>query len=525
MNRFITIFLAVLFAGAFQGSAAAAAEPEGLTLVTNLCSGCHEEVAKGHLFRINDVRKTPEGWDMTLFRMQHLHKVEIKPGERQKILSYLADVQGLAPSESDGYRYVLEQRPDVADKIPDPELNVMCGRCHSNARYALQRRDAGEWLKHMNFHVGEWPSLEYQASSRDRYWWQIATTELPQKLGALYPLKTAAWDKWKSEKHPPLTGIWRITAWEPGHGLYEGIVTHAAVDPEQYTTHFDVKDPAGVALTGDGRARLYTGFEWRGSAKLGALDLREVYAATSDGKQMTGRWYDPAHSEKGADVQAVKIEKGKTMLMTASPAYIRAGSSGEITLLGANLGGKPDFGPGIKAKVLSSDGYRMTVALEAEAGAKAGLRNIKLGGTQTGFTVYDHIDSLQVTPSFAIARLGGGHTPPVTAQFEATGYMNGPDGKAGTADDIRIGVMAASFEAKPFDEEAARMQDVKFTGKLTPGGLFTPGGAGPNPARKYSTNNAGNLSIVATVKDGDRNVSSAAHLIVTVQRWNLPPIR
>lgn len=527
MSKFIGIFLAVLFVGGFRAGVASAADLQASELVAGLCSGCHEEVAPGHLFRINDVRKTPEGWDMTLFRMQHVHGVEMSPLERAGILAYLADMQGLAPSETAGYRYVLEERQNAMDKAPDPELNVMCGRCHTNARYALQRRDKEEWLRHMNFHVGQYPSLEYQASSRDRYWWQIATTELPQKLGALYPLKTAAWDKWKNAKHASLAGSWRIIGWQPGHGLYQGVATFKAGGDGRYAVSYAMTDPVGKSLTGAGKSIVYTGFEWRGSVKLGDQELREVYAASEDGRQLTGRWYDAAHLETGADVTAVRIEKGKTRILAASPPYIKAGGVTDVTLIGFGLTGSPDFGPDVTAKVISSDGNSMKLSLTTAPRVKVGARDIKVAGAvaKSAFMVYDRVDSLRVTPEYAVARVGGGHAPAVPAQFEAVGYMNGPDGKPGTMDDIRIGVMKAAWQAKPFDEEAARMQDVRYAGVLSADGLFVPAGAGPNPARKYSTNNAGNLSIVATVNDGGRNVTGAGHMIVTVQRWNLPPIR
>ena len=69
------------------------------------------------------------------------------------------------------------------------------------------------------------------------------------------------------------------------------------------------------------------------------------------------------------------------------------------------------------------------------------------------------------------------------------------------------------------------MQDAKFAGQLSATGLFQPAGAGPNPARRYQTNNAGELSINATIGTGDEAVSGSARLVVTVQRWNDPPIR
>ena len=55
-------------------------------------------------------------------------------------------------------------------------------------------------------------------------------------------------------------------------------------------------------------------------------------------------------------------------------------------------------------------------------------------------------------------------------------------------------------------------------------GVSTPPCAGPNPQRKFSANNTGNLAIVAQLKDGERALEGRAHLIVTVQRWNTPPI-
>ncbi len=69
------------------------------------------------------------------------------------------------------------------------------------------------------------------------------------------------------------------------------------------------------------------------------------------------------------------------------------------------------------------------------------------------------------------------------------------------------------------------MQDKKYAGHITENGTFIPAVAGPNPERKYGTNNAGDLKVIATVKDGDRTLTAEAHLIATVQRWNTPPIQ
>lgn len=111
------------------------------------------------------------------------------------------------------------------------------------------------------------------------------------------------------------------------------------------------------------------------------------------------------------------------------------------------------------------------------------------------------------------------------AQFEAIAWANGADGEQGTDDDVRIGAMPATFAVENFDEVAADLDDVAFTGKMEPNGLFLPAGAGLNPARPFQTNNAGNLKVVATVDDAGRAVTGEGQLLVTVQRWNDPPIR
>jgi quinohemoprotein amine dehydrogenase len=102
----------------------------------------------------------------------------------------------------------------------------------------------------------------------------------------------------------------------------------------------------------------------------------------------------------------------------------------------------------------------------------------------------------------------------------------GPDGKRGTQDDVRIGAVPAQWSLENLTPAAAEMGDADFAvGRMEPNGLFWPAGAGPNPQRKFGTNNAGELKATARVTQGARVLSSAVPLFVTVQRWNDPPIR
>jgi quinohemoprotein amine dehydrogenase len=51
-----------------------------------------------------------------------------------------------------------------------------------------------------------------------------------------------------------------------------------------------------------------------------------------------------------------------------------------------------------------------------------------------------------------------------------------------------------------------------------------PAGAGPNPERKYKTNNAGRVTVKANAANGESQIAGDAEMVVTVQRWNSPPI-
>jgi quinohemoprotein amine dehydrogenase len=167
--------------------------------------------------------------------------------------------------------------------------------------------------------------------------------------------------------------------------------------------------------------------------------------------------------------------------------------------------------------------------VSAAADATPGARPVSVGDSALAdaFVVFDTVARVEVVPPVTFARVGGnaGPIPKVPAQFEAVGYMAGPDGEAGTDDDIRIGAMPAQWRTDNFDATAEALEDARFAGEIRPDGLFVPAPAGPNPMRPMGTNNVGNLSVIASVADGDRTVEGAGQLYVTVQRFVDPPIR
>jgi quinohemoprotein amine dehydrogenase len=167
----------------------------------------------------------------------------------------------------------------------------------------------------------------------------------------------------------------------------------------------------------------------------------------------------------------------------------------------------------------------------AASDAPIGRRAVSVGKStlSDGLTVFDRVDRLQVLPEYAVGRVGGaeGSQPEVQARFEAIGWSNGADGNANTPDDVEIGPVVATWSVAPWDEKAVEDQDLRFAGAMDKdSGIFTPAAAGPNPARKYTTNNAGNLKVIASWNADDKHaVTGEGRLLVTVQRWNNPPIR
>jgi quinohemoprotein amine dehydrogenase len=514
--------LVMLLGGAPFAPAAEASR--GAELVRANCSGCHQE-HDGHFERISRIRKSPEGWVMTVFRMRQVHGVVLEEDVRNAIVRYLADTQGLAPAESSAGRFALERRPNAKDLVIDEETDVMCGRCHSLARVSLQRRDAAEWRKLVHTHVGQWPSIEFSWTGRDRPWFEIAAGSLSDKLGAQFPLSSVAWNDW--QKHPvkDLSGEWVVVGRAVGGREFYGTARIDRNSGGDYNAHYELTD--GVAFKGDSRAIVYTGYEWRGSADVNNRSLREVYTVSEDGDRIEGRWFDADHAEEGGEWQATR-DGGAPRILAVFPRSMRIGTTGTVTVVGTGLGAKSTavaFGEGTSSRTLGLDAHSIRAQVSVAPDAVAGLRTPSITGgvASTGptvtFAVFRQIDQIEVVPQYAIARVGGGRIAPVAAQFEALASTRLPDGAM-----LPLGPVMAEWTSVPFDAEAKRMEDEKFAGHFDKLGLFLPSAGGPNPAREYQDDNFGNLTVVATVHDGDRTVDGRGHLVVTAQRWNTPPI-
>ncbi|MBT9519993.1 MAG: quinohemoprotein amine dehydrogenase subunit alpha [Dechloromonas sp.] len=530
MNMGVAKTLSFAVAGFAMAVAAngAFAAPTGQLLLKAKCQACHAPKEDGGLSRISDGRRTPEGWDMTVARMMYAHGLKMSANERRILVKYLSDTQGLAPEETEGYRYALERRPNVVEHFNNQKVADTCARCHSYARVALQRRSEDDWLKLSHFHVGQYPVIEIQAGGRDRNWWEIASKEIPAVLGKEQSIKSKAWDEWKSRKPNDPSGSWRVAGQRQGVGSYEGRATIKSISQDKYEIESSVEYQDGHIEKSTGTATIFTGYEWRGAVKQGSEDVLQVYSLAKDGNHMAGRWFYNDKESIGADFTAVR-DTGQSEIISITPSKIKVGEKQLITINGVALSGEIKLGNGlVVSKEVSRSKEKIVLEVEAISGATEGYSKIDVGTTSiaNGLAVYKTIGYLTVIPTNPMARVGGsgGTRPKVPVQLEALAFSTGPDGKKGTADDVNLGSVNAAWKVVNLNKIAEEMEDAKFAGDINQYGLFTPANAGPNPNRKYKTNNAGELRAIATVKDGAKTITGSVPLIVTVQRWNEPPI-
>lgn len=486
------------------------------------CTACHAQQENNTFSRISNQRKTPEGWLMTIARMQITHGLEISNQDRWNVVKYLSDKQGLAPSESSDVRYALERRLNTVESYQGEELGEMCARCHSGARFALQRRPAEEWEHLVHFHLGQWQSLEYQALSRDRDWLDLALGKTVFELAERYPLKTKDWDKW-SKNMPSagsFKGSWSFAGHYTGKGEVRGVMQVEPTEGDRFSVRVTGEYADGTPFSGEGTAVLYSGHEWRANITVDDVVMRQVFSA-ADGV-MQGRMFERKNDERGLDFTAV--QEGKSRVLAVQPAYVKSGTEATITVVGTGLSGKPQFGKGIEVVAIESATDNMMKArIRVGDDAQPGLQSVKVGRAKGGeLAVYEAIDTIKVVPELVVARVGGngGSVDKVEGRFDAEAWAVDAKGNP-----YRLGVVPAQWSVDAWDETAVATEDLRFAGKMdAQTGVFVPGDAGPNPERKLSASNVGNLKVIAKVIDGTTTHEAESHMYVAVQRWNIQPI-
>jgi quinohemoprotein amine dehydrogenase len=535
-------------------------------LVIQKCGVCHTKDEKGNLSRISWERATPEQWEEAIKRMVRLNGLALTPVEAKTILKYLSTYHGLAPEEAKPVMYMAEHRIIDENNIPNDDVRGACANCHAFGRPMSWRRSKEDWKLLTNLHVALYATAD-QAFRRGLAAGgggnappiAAAPTAAPvvpvdaavDFLGKQAQLHTPEWAAWRSRmRAPKMAGRWLVSADIPGRGKFVGeMQVEPGAAEDEFTTRVtltSVKD--GSKLVRSGTGLVYTGYSWRGRSKgtspAGSSpddlqsEMREAMWIAPDQLQGEGRWFWGEYQEFGFDVKIQRVS-ADPILLGVDRTSLKTGTQGNrVRLVGDNLPASVapadlDFGGGVTVKrVVSSKSSEVIVEVDVAADAVSGKRDVGLRRSvlQGGIAVYDRVDYIKVLPESALARLGSDVHPKGYQQFEAIAYQRGEDGKPHTADDVELGPVDVTWSVEEFYSVYGD-DDKDFVGTLSPTGFFTPALDGPNPKRKFSRNNYGDIWVVATAKnekdkDGKPLVGKG-YLVVTVplyMNWDQPEV-
>jgi len=531
--------------------------------------------------RLSYIRTTPEVWQQAIKRMIRLNGLTATAQEQRDIVRYLSSNNGLAPEEAKIGFWEVEHRTSgyQDDHVPNPAIQKTCNYCHNIGRVVAQRRTREDYEKLVAMHIGLFPGSENvfrpvrpapvpvteaavrvstaanggitleppratpPPAANAKFPFQIAL----DYLATAQPLITPEWTAWRAAmRSPKLAGSWLLAGYHPGRGkVYGQVIIAAGAADDQFTTSAQLTYVGtGTSLKFTGKSVVYTGYSWRGRSTSGTaapsggavtatpVEFREAMMMSRDGNTLEGRWFWGSFGELGMDVRLIRLGSEPTVVGTDLSA-LQSPSTGELKIYGGNLAGLKvtdiDLGPGVKvARVISATPTLATVAVDVTKGLPVGLRDLSVGRTTAvkALAVYDKVAYIRVMPDALMSRLGGVKYPKEYAQYEAVAFASGPDGKAHTADDVKLGPVTAKWSIEEF-YSTPEDDDIKFVGSIDDSGFFTPSVEGPNPERQkqannVGTNNFGDVWVVASyTPPGGSAVKAQSYLVVTVPKYTI----
>jgi quinohemoprotein amine dehydrogenase len=498
------------------------------------CGGCHQADSSGNLTRISWIRTTPEGWQESIRRMVELNGLQVSSDEAHQIVRYLSAEHGLAPDETQPIRWYLESTQPQTEAIPNPTVRRACATCHEFARPMSWRRSKAEWYLLKNMHIGYFPMSQFVAFS-DFTRSNVTPKPKPPVDQALdfltqnYDLYSSGWSNWHAQMtDPDLTGRWLITATSTGKGKYFGEMSVTRVAPGEFKTQAtltSVTDGSKVELPG--KSFLYTGYEWRGSAKTEQYGpIREVMTLSTDQGTLNGRWFWGAYQEFGFTVAAQRDNRELAILGT-NVVSLHAGAKGvPVKIYGQHFpadlkAADIALGSGVTVgKITAVTPATISFLADIDAKVTPGKRNIAIRGhvTTDAFSVYDKVEYIKITSETALAHVGGTVGKKGFVQYEAHAFANGLDGLSNTADDIDLGPVQVKWSVEEFISHN-NDTDKEFVGFIDSNGLFTPSQDGPNPQRRLSADNIGDIWVVARYTpeaSSGSALESKSYLVVSV---------
>jgi quinohemoprotein amine dehydrogenase len=415
--------------------------------------------------------------------MALIDDVDLTPPEKAHILQYLSTHHGLAPEEANGVSYDVERRLHEEEAGVPRAVTTACARCHNFARALSWRRSVDDWR-------------EFSRTHALRYNFQ-ASEEAIAFLEKTAPLRTPEWTAWNGRPaDKSLAGRWLVTASVLGRIRYFGEMQMEPVGTDgEFNTRTTLRSVAdGSSVLRVGHGTMYSAYAWRGSSKSAnaaisapddlSNDAREVLTSAPDKSSAEGRWFWGQYQELGFDIKIQRAPADATLLGIDRPLLKTGSQSNRVRLFGdhfpAQISQKDmDFGPGVTARrIVSNDSSQIVAEVDVALKAPLGKRKIAFRRSElrNALAVFDHVDYIKVTPESSLAAFGDPSRPRGYQQFEAIGYLNGPDGKRHSDDDIELGPVVVTWSMKIFYESDGRTDAV---GTVTPTGLFVPAANSP----------------------------------------------
>jgi quinohemoprotein amine dehydrogenase len=476
-------------------------------------------------------------------------------------VKYLATYHGLAPEEAKLVMYMPEHRI-VDETVPSEGVRTACMGCHAMGRPLSWRRSKDDWKLLTNLHVAMYAQAEsafrrfnFGGPPRGGATPPPAAQPVDEAIDYLAKnasLQTPEWASWQARmRAPKLAGRWLVSAYIPGRGKYFGeLVVEPGASEDEFTTRIklqSVKD--GSVMSRSGQGLVYAGYSWRGRSRIAggakpaspddlAQEMRETMWFSPDQSRGEGRWFWGEYQEFGFDVKLERASSEPT-LTGVDRFSLKTGSQGvRLKLFGDNLPAQIvpadlEFGSGVSVtKIVSHTPSEMVIEVNVADKAVSGKRDIALRRSvlERAIAIYDKVDYIRVIPDASMARLGSETHPKGYQQFEAIGYNRGADDKSHTPDDIDLGPLEVTWSVEEFVAVFGD-DDKEFVGSLGATGFFTPASDGPNPKRKFSRNNYGDVWVVATAKNEKdkegKPLAGRSYLVVTVPsyiRWDQPEV-
>jgi quinohemoprotein amine dehydrogenase len=460
--------------------------------------------------------------------------------------------------------YIAEHR--IQDEpVPNENVKTTCMGCHPLGRALSWRRTKEEWKLLMNMHVFLYAQAD--VAFRRGFSGNGNAPLIPQNqadapplvdqsieyLGKAAPLHTPEWAAWRARmRAPKLAGKWLVTARIPGRGKFTGeMVMEPGDTQDEFHTSVKLHSVTGEAtLSRSGQGLVYAGYSWRGRSKGSAAtgsttpddpsqEMRESMWFSPDQLSAEGRWFWGEYQEFGVDVKLVRASADPT-LTGIDRTMLKLGSqANRVRLVGDNFPAQVapsdlDFGSGVTVRrIVSHSSGEIVAEVDISSNAVPGKRDVMLRRSvlENAVAVYDRIDYIKVLPETSMSHLGSDVHPKGYQQFEAVAYQRGADGKLHTDDDVELGLFDVTWSIEEYLSVYGD-DDKDFVGTLNPTtGLFTPALDGPNPKRKFSRNNYGDVWVVATAKNekdkDNKPLAGRSYLVVTVPtyiRWDQPEV-